>query len=344
MSAILVLLYLITIILCFLRPKSKIVVVLAFIVTWVLIAGNYDNADYDHYLIRYDRGLDVFVDFGFSSLCNFFNRLGYDYQTFKGFISFICLLFVFRTISKFCKDVSFGIALFLIFPFIVDITQFRNFVAYSIVFLGMPSLFEEGKRGVVKFLIFVVLASTIHSSSVFYAFFALSKFRIKWWQIGFTAVIIYFSKEVIKLYFAQMLETDKLEFFEKTSILGALFGAIVVLITISIIWFVNSRQKGNYYAGNKLPYKFCSKKTWVYCNMTLIILIPFLFDNANYSRVHRNIAVLNMIFIYNAYYINKNIKILLMCGYYAYFVFSSYLAGNYIKEVLYPVFTYNSIL
>lgn len=344
MSLILVFIYITTILLCFLNPKSKAIVVLAFIVTWVAIAGNYDNADYDQYLIRYDRGLDVFVDIGFSSLCYFFNKLGYDYQTFKGVISFICLIFVFRTISKFCKDVTLGVAIFLIFPFIIDITQFRNFVAYSIVFLGMPGLFEDGKKGVIIFLICVVLASTIHSSSVFYAFFVLSKYRIKWWHIGIVAIIIYFVKEIIKLYFAQMLETDKLELFEKPSTLGAFFGAFVVLITVVIIWYVYSRQKGNHYTGYKLSYKFCSEKTWVYCNMMLIILIPFLFDNANYSRIYRNIAVLNMIFIYNAYYINKNLKLLLMSGYYAYFIFSSYLAGSYIKEVLYPVFTYNSIL
>lgn len=345
MNILLFILYLLIIVYCFAFKKIKAGFYLAFLMAWVLIAGNYDNADYDQYLLRYESGLEVTVDIGYSCLCNFFCNLGFDYQTFKGIVSFVCLLMIYRTINKLSLHPSVGAALFLIFPFIIDITQFRNFVSYSVVFSAIPHLFDNKRFGLIKYVAIVLLASSIHAASIFYLVFALSKIKVKVWYVIVIALFVYLVKEAMKGYFSIRLDTQKLENLTQTTMLGAIAGSLVVIINFLLIRYVHKGYNYKKPIPAKMPQRalaFCTDNTWLYCNMLLLLIIPFLFDNGNYSRIYRNIVVLNMIFIYNAYYLNKQKRYVLMLCYYAYFVFTTYLQGSYFSDIFAPVFYNNS--
>lgn len=342
MSLFLLTIYCFTILFSIATRRGKIGFYLCFLVAWLLIAGNYDNNDYGQYVLRYDAGLEVLVDIGFSILCEFFKNLGFDYQTFKGFISFICLLMIFKTIKKMSWSPSLGAAFFLIFPFIIDVTQFRNFVSYSVVFVAIPYLFENDRRSLIKYIAIILVASTIHTVSVFYLLFLLSKIKIKNMHVIIGVIAIGVAKETFKMFFANKIGTDKLDFLEKPSLIGAVFGSFVVVMNYILIRYVHGKKRYDLSSAKTMMVKFCSMNTWVYCNLMFVFIIPFLFDNGNYSRVYRNVAVLNMIFIANAYYIRKSIRLLLLTTYYAYFVISTYLSSSYFQDVLYPVFTYNT--
>lgn len=324
--------------------KSKIGFYLSFIMAWLLIAGNDGNYDYFQYELRYDAGIyrDVKLDFGFGLLCETFKRMGLSYQEFKAVISFACLLLIFRTIKNMSRLPSLGAAIFLIFPFLIDITQFRNFISYSIVFFAIPYLFEDGKRNLIMYTIIVVLAATIHSSSAFYLLFLFvkieTKFRYLFVIIG--VVFITVAKEALKARFVMESGINKFENYEMTSFAGALLGSFIVIANYLLVLYLYNKKRYNLLA-QTLWLKFNTQNTWVYCNLMFVLIIPFLFDNANYSRVYRNVAVLNMIFFSNAYYIKKNLKILVMTIYYAYFVYFSFLRNNSFQDVIVPVFSHN---
>lgn len=340
----LLLLYLLVVIGGISAKKSKAVFVVEFLMAWVLIAGNYQNADYEQYLIRYDSGLDVFVDIGFSYLCNFFNGLGWSYQEFKTLLSFVCLLLIFRTISKVSRYPALGGAVFLIFPLIIDVTQFRNFVSYSIVVFAIPFLFEKEKSGLFKYIIAVLVASSIHTLSVFYLLFALSRLKLKTWLVGALFLGVLLIKESAKLFFTISFETEKLDNSSTTSIAGAIFNVLIVIANIAIIWYVSKHNKEDLSNKKFLWMSFCTEKTWLYCNCLFVLIIPFLFDFANYSRIYRNMVFLNMIFIANSYYLKRSTKVVIMTSYYLFFIVFNYFTGSYYQEVFFPVFHYNSIL
>lgn len=344
MNFTLVFLYIIVILLGFKYPKSKAVMIIALLFSWLLMAGNYLNADYENYVFRYERGMEVFVDIGFSFLCSSFSQMGLNYQEFKAIISLTCLVFIYRTIYKLSIKPALGAVLFLVFPFIIDITQFRNFVSYSIVFVAIPYLFDNNKISLIKYVGLVLFAATIHITSIFYLLFITSRFKVKYWQIALLAILVYMLKEFFKNYFSVQLNTDKLEGFSQTSLLGALFGALIVVLNFLLILFVykNKRQNSNALQTRGVLTSFNTEKTWLFCNALLILIIPFLFDNANYARIYRNIAVLNMIFINNVSLKNNVQGQLIMVLYYGYFIYSSYLSNTYFDEIVAPIFTYNS--
>ena len=92
MNIFLLFLYILVILFAFYNKKSKAVFGITFIMAWVLISGNYDNADYSNYYWRYTYGHDILIDPGYTFLNTFFYKLGLDYRQFKTIVSFICLL------------------------------------------------------------------------------------------------------------------------------------------------------------------------------------------------------------------------------------------------------------
>ena len=323
--------------------NGKVSFYFSFFIAWLLMAGNYDNADYENYIIRYDRGLEVLVDPGFSIINYIFSSAGFSFAELKTVISFFCLILVFKSISILCANRSFGAALFLIFPLIIDITQFRNFVAYSIFYAAVPYLFENSKTSTIKYYVITLIAVSFHAALDWYLFLPLAKRDIKLKFVIIGVIGLFTAKEMLMLLIQQYIGTDRLELFDKPSIAGALFGAFTLVINAVV---VNTLYKREYYDIELDEYvdAYWMDKMWVNVNWLLLFIIPFLFDNGNYSRIFRNIVLLNMIFILNSYYLSKQTKTLVIAAYLAFFVFMNYLAGTYFEEVFSPIFSYNFIL
>ena len=342
MSTLLLLIYIILIIAGIINKKSHFLFIITFLFAWILIAGNYQNADYGQYVQRYGWGKDILVDFGFSFLCQFFLNFGFEYQGFKAVVSFICLLMIFRSINKLSPYSSFGAALFLLFPFVIDVTQFRNFIAYSIVFYAIPFLFHEGRNNVIKYVIIVLLASSIHATSLFYLLFVFSKIKLNKYHVITCVIFAFVVKETLKAYLTIKYETGKLDDMPQSSLAGALFNVFIICMTVLMIWYAckRNRMHRSICYVKDLKYRFEYDKTWLMCNMLLFMLIPFVMDSGNYERIYRNIAVLNMLFVYGAN-LKKQQKTLIIFAYYSYFVIFTYIIGDS-ELTFWPTFIYNS--
>lgn len=342
MNIFLLFLYILVILFAFYNKKSKAVFGITFIMAWVLISGNYDNADYSNYYWRYTYGHDILIDPGYTFLNTFFYKLGLDYRQFKTIVSFICLLLIFRTIKIFSRDFSFCSALFLIFPLIIDVTQFRNFIAYSIVYAALPLLFHDTRKSLYEYVALIFVASSIHASSFFYMIFILTRFKINMWHLIVGLVLSFVMHDYIINTFTEEFETEKLEYENHVSIMGMIFLSLQVILNVGLVWYVHHLQKTGI-KSNDIVAKFSSSNVLIYANFLTFLLIPFLFDNGNYARLFRNLTLINTIYICNADYIKKDFRYFLIGLYVFYFAYINYFAGSYYELVFEPIFTYNDL-
>lgn len=344
MSIVLILLYLIVVFLGFRFKKSKIIFVLSFFMAWLLIAGNYKNEDYDRYVQRYDWGMDRFVDIGFSWLCYVFSEFGVTYQGFKTIISFFSLTLIYRTFSKFSRNYTFGSAVFLVFPFIIDITQFRNFVACSVLYAAIPYLFEKSRISTIKYVALIMLAATIHGLTFFYMLFILAKFNIKVKIIFIGVIGLFFTKAALFSYYTMMYEAETGKFDDVThsSIFGTLLNIIIIMLNAYLIYYAYKKNKRKRNQGNKDKLQRLDE-IWVNVNMLLLFIIPLIIDSSNFSRLLRNIVVLNMLYLYDSR-INKMRKNAIVILYILYFLFINYLGGEKFRLLVEPIFSFNSLL
>ena len=81
-------------------------------------------------------------------------------------MSLIGLLLISSTILKYSKKPSFVLSLFYIFPLVDAVIQKRNFISFAIIIYAVRYLFD--KKSNFKYIIFCVLATGFHSSSIIY--------------------------------------------------------------------------------------------------------------------------------------------------------------------------------
>ncbi|MBM9561372.1 EpsG family protein [Limosilactobacillus fermentum] len=166
--------------LSFIFKRSKIVMVLDFILMWIMMGWNYGSADYNVYVNRYIHPeLYGTLEPFYSFLQNISKGLGWQYPTFLIAMSGFALLLRFVTISLLTDNVNEVIGLWMIFPFIADINQVREFYATSISFLGIAIFLKSGKtkRNLIIATALCFIAGLIHVSAFLYLILLVPYFK-----------------------------------------------------------------------------------------------------------------------------------------------------------------------
>lgn len=360
----------------FLKPKSQISTIALFLFMWLLMGWNTGNPDFENYLIRFNRfsnlaGLILagITDPGFSIINIFFNSLGFDFYQSRIIISFICLYFVYSTIQKYSLYPAFVSVFYFVFIFALDVTQFRNFVAYSIVIFAIRFLFQKGSKGIIIFSALILIASSIHSACLFYLILVLSRSKINLKIILILLVIVFLVKSVFYKYYALTLDTDKLtdRYQQGISIIALL--SVILVQALNAVYiniykpFVlnksittttyNYRLKkklvpiGDYYTNIDDILELSNSNIIPIISLLLLLLIPFYVDNMTYSRIFRNIVILNFIYLSNHNLSNpfKSITInnILLLVYGLFFFFYYFIYVNGWNIVIQPILSNNSI-
>ena len=161
-------LYLIVIALDLFLQDRKELTVINFALMWVMMGWSFGNADYENYLSRYEQGFLDPLEFLYSAFQGLARGIGLNYQ---GFLIIMSLLFLgirFFVILKMTARPNLVLGLWLVFPFLMDIVQLRQFYAMSLVLLGVYFLFARERYPAVKYLICVGTAFFIQNSAIFY--------------------------------------------------------------------------------------------------------------------------------------------------------------------------------
>lgn len=168
--------YIIIILLNLTFRKSKILYVIDFIYMWILMGWSYNVADYDVYFTRYTYP-EIYgtLEPLYVAIQNIGKIMGLSYNSFLAYMSFIFLLVRMILIRSMSIRPNYVIGLYLLFPFIMDITQIRMFYATTIVLLGIFVLMKNYRYSNIFFVIIIIIASMMHSACIIYLLVLVAK-------------------------------------------------------------------------------------------------------------------------------------------------------------------------
>lgn len=158
--------------------KEKFQSKLALCFLWILFAFSYGNADYNIHLRKYTQYklLNSQTEWLYNQLMFFFNWIGLSYRGFLIIISVLVLLIIFFFAKNYTKNISWVLAMYMLYPFCMDVTMVRYTLAISVVYIGLVYLFEGKKWWSIKYCCCILMASMIHLSAIFCLLFMLPKF------------------------------------------------------------------------------------------------------------------------------------------------------------------------
>lgn len=153
-----------------------------------LFAFNVDNADYQNYLNTYNSiksgGIyyDYFLnyEYGYKFVANVFSFSGLSFFVFR----FFCIVFPLILINKAFKILSPRyvnclFSFYLIFPFLLDVIQIRNFIGLSICIYAFACYFESKFTNKYQFIFGVILASCFQVTLSSYVLLLFLNIRTK---------------------------------------------------------------------------------------------------------------------------------------------------------------------
>jgi len=258
---------------------------------WILFTFNHANADFKMYRSIYYGTLSVSsIESGFYLLCKIFRNLGFTYNMFLGVYSFVGLTLISKTIFKYSNNKSLVLGLYFIFPFVFDVIQIRNFMAFAIVIYSLKYLIDKDNINIKRYILLILIASMFHSFALIaLAFIFLNKFhssKVKlavFLSILFIVIILrngllvdllskIVNSEKVAAYFVDSRYMPGL----KTSLLS-----ILICLLMYIISYLTYKKTKNDFSN--ITYQIF---------ILVLVLIPLLFYNATIMRFPREMLLL----------------------------------------------------
>lgn len=178
----LLIIYIFCIMLSFIFKKSKIVTGIDFILMWIMAGWSFGNSDYGIYVTRYYHPEKYpTLEQLYAFLQNLAKANNLEYADFLIIMTFVALLLKFISVMIMTDKVNEVIGLWMVFPFIADINQIREFYATSVAFLGLALFLKirDERKGLWIAIIMIIIASYIHGSNIFYIILLIPYLRRK---------------------------------------------------------------------------------------------------------------------------------------------------------------------
>lgn len=261
-----------------------------FIVMWVINALNIFNVDYiDGYATPYYDVSKNYFEVGFKYLNILGAKFGLSFFQFRLIIVSLTLILLKKSIEYYTKKPALIVGFYFLYPFLLQCVQIRNAFSASIVLFAFRYLDGKHHKGVIKFVLFVLLASTIHKLSLIYIVFALtykvSLKKITHIAIGYLILLwllIYFFKSKIVFLLYKIISDERLLFYFDINNKRFLVKSMLpyLLIFIFLIWISLSirKNKKNFHEKEKniILIKGC---------IAILSFLPLFLIDGNYFRI-----------------------------------------------------------
>lgn len=333
---------------------NMIMTILVVFIMWLMFAGNTYNPDYENFSNIYNTftriGITSYsgVEAGFSFLMRFLGSLGLSYQSFLFVIATIFLTVITMVTFYFSRNPFISLLLYIYFPFMLDIVQIRNSLAYACVLCGLIFLLNEKY---LVFTFFVILASLFHITSLFYLCFLIIKLdlqKIFRYIVSITLLLIVFRTFFIKYLLGLLPFGQKyLVYLDGISLFSLLLYIVLIIANILVNFFIYKRML---ILKNKTKIE---RKTIKIALLTLkisiilLLAIPFLSFSSDFFRLYRNMIPLFLFNLTNYFSIKVYIKrgysflvdiitflLFILTGYYFLYLFE-------FEHIVLNVFRYN---
>lgn len=291
----------------FVKKEQKILSFALMFLAWILFWGNNNNPDYEVYLSIYNSNGEYTtnsLEIGFIVLVKFFNLINFNYEMFLMTISFLAFYLIHTTVRKLTTNYNYVYSLYFLFPLFIDIVQIRNFLMMAIFIYATRFLLENKK---IKYLITILLASTFQMSAIALLpfvfinnkgmnFFGRIIFLV---SISSSIIILMNGKKIPYIdNLIDFSQSEKLSlYFETTTNYGFVLYWFLQIISFALI--VLSRKLYLKYENvnieNSIKMKYINLVYWI--NVFSFMYLPFYLLNSNFSRLLRNLVILNYIVV-----------------------------------------------
>ncbi|MFK8328848.1 EpsG family protein [Pseudomonas sp. BJa5] len=144
------------------------------LVMWMLYGWNFWNGDREGYELYYytrDTIASWGKEIGYGYLNIFASRTGLSYQGFQIIVALVTLLLVWRYVVKRTLFPFVSLLVYLVCFFPLDFVLVRNFLSFAIGLQAMLVLFENKSYSRLKYALLILLAASIHQSSLIFIIF-----------------------------------------------------------------------------------------------------------------------------------------------------------------------------
>ena len=339
------LLYLLLGLLGLVRKKSAYVSFLIFVFVVIAFGWNYDNPDYENYLLKYEwKDGEIFLtaEIGFNFLCYIGNSLHLSFQEFRLFIGIISYLLLYLSIKKISYNLGLVASIYLLFFLFIDVTQIRNLLSFTIVLFAFVKYIRDDSkiRDIILYTILVIIASSIHFSSIFFLVFIFALKDIKIIHVLVFAGLAGFFNTVIYLFLENYFDKI-LNYTEDTASTIAAIG--FSFIQVLNYWIISAFMKKTRRSKLNMISVISPRMQEIIlkCNMLLISLIPFYFTGAIFTRLFRFTALINIIYLSNLIPRKRKFKYILALIIYALYFHIMFNGFGLFTELANSVFNYN---
>lgn len=362
--------YLITGLLSFsalLKKNSKFVFIALLGVLWILFAFTMGNTDYENYKVVYDNIDREFIlqyykglanESGFRLLYRIFFAMGFSYEVFLIVFAFVGLFLLSKVVWKYSMNPNVVMVLYFLHPFAIDSVQIRSFMAVSIVLYFLQFLIDGKKWGTQKYLVGVLLATTIHVSSIFFVILVLIKFfsvRQCFWLalIGVGGILfIYLNADFIAGMLSFIIPENKMQSWLSGDMTRSMISMIsTVGLRVGwmvLLWYFYRRYKRRVRRG--LIERDMILERLYKCNIILLVTLGFEIFVKQYERLGRITFIIGYIMFTRLFEIRKSrllpwmFVFAFMGVYFIFFMFFSEAEGtNYFHAVFLNLFENNKV-
>ncbi|MBT1173159.1 EpsG family protein [Bifidobacterium sp. MA2] len=266
-------------------------------------SGNADAGINEYRYNDYEETKGI-TEAGYYLLMKVFSGSGIPFATYKQIIAAIELSLIGSTILKLATNTNVVLALYILYPFCMDVVQMRYTLALSIVIFSFRFLLDNKNkiRNSILFAILIIVASLFHSLSIFYIFLLAVKVLSVRNTVFIAAIIdcvgIAIFNPLSLLTIANAINmTDKLNtYLANPTTFGAYRGAIILIFSFLLTF-------GFAYAFSikRIPLHEISDFdiSVIKINILALCIIPFLTLAPDFFRIQIGISLLNYITITN---------------------------------------------
>lgn len=285
---------------------------LPFFVILFLVKINFNGyyvSDFSNYNQIYNQISPTMLyqtGYGWYFLNNLGRNLGLDYNQYKALTILICGLILWFVSYKLIGESSnFVAALYLLYPALVDTVQIRFFTAITIVAIGIIFLVKREIKYTVIFIGIVLIASTIHTSALFYILFAAAPFAKK--HQKFLAIIVLISSLILIIFkskfyglVSSLANERQLLYFDPTSGVtsGSGFLLLIAILSIIAMFIINNQIKNIIVENDSFSLKDQNVSFTIEgISLVMFLLIPLIILSGEFYRVFRILFPLNYVLI-----------------------------------------------
>ncbi|MGN1042051.1 MAG: EpsG family protein [Christensenellales bacterium] len=320
--------------------KNRFFLFAVIFIIWLLFALNNGNIDYANYKNEYDAiGMgngSGYFEIGFEFIMRIGGFLHMSYAVFLAVLATICVIFLYKIIGFFARNNTFVWILYLIYPFVFDVVQYRNLLAALICLYALRFIVGKDKLGVLKYVAHVLLAMTFHMSAIVYLLFLLIKIK-NWKRLTVLCLIInvlmitaLFTKEHLESLLTK-LRLDRYVRYDISGSVSTFVQYLLVYLFFLALSLIKYRRRYNCVAFKLV--------------LIISVYVPTILLNGTAARLFRNAFLLiYCILAAESGYVDKTTQRFINFAMFFAMLFVAWMqlgSGLYYDGVLVPVITEN---